>query len=139
MRRALAAPALFLALAAAAAAAPLAPEGAPLDAVAFEARVTGRTFFYNVGGRPYGAEQYLPGRQVVWAFTGQDCRRGRWYEEAGLICFVYEDEPDPQCWTFAEGPQGLTARFQGDPGSLPLIAVQQSPEPMACMGPDVGV
>ena len=29
--------------------------------------------------------------------------------------------------------------FHGVSSHLPLIAVQQSPEPMACMGPDVGV
>jgi hypothetical protein len=111
----------------------------PLSAAEFDARTVGRTMFYSSKGRPYGAEQYLPGRRVVWAFLGDDCRTGRWYEEAGYICFVYEDANDPQCWTFHEEGGELIARFRGDPASAPLIAVQQSPEPLACLGPDVGV
>lgn len=113
--------------------------GPPLDAEAFAERVTGRTFFYSSAGKPYGTEQYLPDHRVIWAFTGDDCKRGRWYEKAGLICFAYEGDPEEQCWTFHDGPQGLTAYFHGDPNTVPLIALQQSPAPMACMGPDVGV
>lgn len=113
--------------------------GPALDAEAFAARVTGRTFFYNSAGEPYGAEQYLPDHRVIWAFTGDDCKRGRWYERQGQICFTYEDEPGEQCWTFHDSPEGLTAFFLGDPGTVPLVALRQSPAPMACMGPDVGV
>lgn len=112
----------------------------PLSASEFEARVTGKTFYYNAGDQAYGAEQYKPDRRVVWAFTGDDCKDGYWYEDSGLICFRYDDSPDnPQCWTFYDQDGRLMARFQGDPAGWPLIAVQQSPGPMACMGPDVGV
>jgi hypothetical protein len=110
-----------------------------LTAQEFDALVTGRTMFYSSAGQPYGVEQYKPGRRVTWAFVGDDCRNGEWYEDSGYICFVYEDEPDPQCWTFYNGPGGLTARFRDDPTGAPLVAVQQSPAPMACLGPDVGV
>ena len=113
--------------------------GRPLTAAEFDAATVGRTLYYNSGGLAYGAEQYLPGRKVVWAFLGDDCRKGEWYEADGYICFVYEDTPDPQCWTFYQSAQGLTARFKGDPFGLPLVAVEESPEPMACMGPNVGV
>lgn len=115
------------------------PLSLPLSAEAFADRVTGRTFYYNSGGQPYGAEQYLPDHRVVWAFTGDDCKRGRWYDKAGYICFAYEGDPGEQCWTFHDGPQGLTAYFMGDQTTEPLIASQSSPGPMACMGPDVGV
>jgi hypothetical protein len=111
----------------------------PLSAEQFEALSVGRTFFYNSGGTSYGAEQYLPGRRVIWAFTGDDCRKGTWYPEGKYICFVYEDDLDPQCWTFFRGAGGLTAQFRDDPVGEPLIAVEESPEPMACMGPDIGV
>jgi hypothetical protein len=114
-------------------------EMAVLDAATFEAVTTGRTFYYRQGGQSYGAEQYLPGRRVIWAFTGDDCRKGYWYPEGPEICFVYEDEPDPQCWTFRESEAGLIARFRGDEAGTPLVARQSSPEPMACLGPDVGV
>lgn len=110
-----------------------------LSAPEFEAATVGRTLYYNSGGTGYGAEQYLPGRKVIWAFLGDDCRAGEWYEEDGHICFIYEDTPEPQCWTFWQSEAGLMARFRDDPFGLPLIAVQQSPEPMACLGPDVGV
>ncbi|MCB2117458.1 MAG: hypothetical protein KDE00_14480 [Rhodobacteraceae bacterium] len=127
---------LFLALAGPLAAA---ETPAPLTGAEFEAATVGRTLFYNSGGVGYGVEQYLPGRKVVWAFLGDDCRKGEWYEDNGFICFIYEDEPDPQCWTFWKGETGLIAKFKDDPFGLPLVAVQQSPEPMACLGPDVGV
>lgn len=111
----------------------------PLTADEFEAYATGRTLFYNSGGKAYGAEQYLPGRKVVWAFVGDDCLKGEWHAEGEFICFTYEDRADQQCWTFYHSATGLTARFRGDPTGQPLVAVEQSPEPMACMGPDVGV
>lgn len=131
-------PHLLLALAIAAPLAAAEP-GRPMSAAEFEAATVGRTLYYNSGGTAYGAEQYLPGRRVIWAFLGDDCRRGEWYEADGFICFVYEDEPDPQCWTFFRAAGGLTARFRGDPLGLPLVAVEESPEPMQCLGPNLGV
>lgn len=111
----------------------------PMTAAEFDAATVGRTLYYNSGGLPYGAEQYLPGRRVVWAFLGDDCRKGEWYEEDGFICFVYDDTPEPQCWTFFAAQGGLTARFRGDPLGQPLVAVEESPEPMQCLGPNLGV
>lgn len=120
--------------------APAAAAERRLTAAEFEARVTGKTFYYNAGGQAYGAEQYKADRRVVWAFTGDDCKDGIWYEESGFICFRYDDNPDaPQCWTFFDRDGRLLARFRDDPAGAPLIAVQQSPKPMACMGPDLGV
>lgn len=113
--------------------------GRPMTAAEFDAATVGRTLYYNSGGLSYGVEQYLPGRKVIWAFLGDDCRKGEWYEDQGFICFVYEDNPDPQCWTFFDSDEGLLARFRGDPFGLPLIAVEESPEPMECLGPNVGV
>lgn len=134
-------PSLLRALAVAAlSAAPALATERQLTAAEFEARVTGKTFYYNSGGQAYGAEQYKPDRRVVWAFTGDDCKDGRWYEDSGYICFRYDDSPDnPQCWTFYDRDGRLLARFRDDPAGAPLIAVQQSPQPMACMGPDIGV
>ena len=131
-------PALLLALGLAVPLAAAEP-GRPLTAAEFDAATVGRTLYYNSGGLAYGAEQYLPGRRVIWAFMGDDCRKGEWYEQDGFICFVYEDTPEPQCWTFFKAAGGLTARFRGDPLGLPLVAVEESTEPMQCLGPDLGV
>ena len=110
----------------------------PVSAAEFEAFATGKTLTYSLGGTVYGAEQYLPGRRVVWAFKGQQCRKGFWYEEAGQVCFVYEDDPAAQCWTFRRDGSGLQAQFSGDPEGAEPSQVQES-APLTCAGPDLGV
>ena len=111
----------------------------PLSAEEFDALTQGRTFTFAEGGQAYGAEEYLPNRRVRWSFLDGDCKEGLWWEENGQICFAYEDNPVPQCWTFFEGPGGLTARFENDPGATELYEVDRSDEPLICPGPDVGV
>lgn len=112
---------------------------APMTGAEFDAYSRGKTLTYAVGGTVYGAEQYLPGRRVVWAFSQQECRDGVWYEEDGQICFVYEHDPTPQCWQFFLDHGGLRARFMADPPGADLIEVDQGTEPLICAGPDVGV
>lgn len=106
----------------------------------FEAYVSGHTLFYAGPGRePYGAEQYLSGRRVIWTFLDGDCVPGFWYEKAkGLICFAYEADLEPQCWTFWSGPDGIRAHFENDPGSVGLFELRHSDEPLDCPGPQVG-
>ena len=112
---------------------------APLDGAAFEARTTGQTLAYEAGGQSYGFEQYLPGRRVIWAFNGGPCRDGRWFEPSpGRICFVYEHDPDPQCWAFFDRGGRLVAQFEGAAPGDELIETQRSDVPLACPGPDVG-
>lgn len=110
----------------------------PVSVAEFEAFATGKTLTYALGGTVYGAEQYLPGRRVIWAFKGQQCRKGFWYEEAGQVCFVYEDEPAAQCWVFHRDSTGLQARFSGDPEGAEPARVQESAA-LTCAGPDLGV
>ena len=74
-----------------------------------------------------------------WSFLDGKCQEGHWYEEAGLICFVYDEQPEPQCWSFERGSLGLIARFENDPASTELYEVEKSVEPLLCLGPDVGV
>lgn len=112
---------------------------APMTAEAFESYATGRTLFYGLGGEIYGAEQYLPGREVIWAFTGEECRRGRWFPAGERICFVYEDDPETHCWSFFDTGAGLVAEFAGDPPGAPFVEVGQSGEDLFCPGPNVGV
>lgn len=105
----------------------------------FETYVTGKTLFFGSRGEAYGVEQYLPGRRVKWSFLDGKCKDGVWYEEAGQICFIYDDSPEPQCWTFERTPSGLSALFENNPQATQLYEAQQSDEPMLCLGPDVGV
>ncbi|TDK43239.1 hypothetical protein E1832_17760 [Antarcticimicrobium luteum] len=111
----------------------------PLSAEAFDAYTRGKTLFYGRGGAAYGVERYLDNRRVIWSFLDGDCKKGVWYEDAGQICFLYEDRLDPQCWTFSQGPNGLVARFEDDPDATELYEAEDIGEEMLCYGPDVGV
>lgn len=110
--------------------------GQPLSAAEFEAEVTGRTLTYQSDGVVWGKEQYLPGRRVIWAFTGQPCEEGRWHAEGAAICFVYEVTTGPNCWLFFHDDNGLVARVLG--GGSRMSEVARSPSPLDC-GPRVGV
>lgn len=111
----------------------------PLSPEAFAARVLGRTITWSTAdGRPHGIEQYLPDRQVIWRFGGEDCQRGHWFGDGGLVCFVYEDLPGLQCWRFREGDGGLTALAEGAPPEDRLVATAQSRAPIDCPGPWLG-
>lgn len=110
-----------------------------LGAAAFERYVTGKTLYYGANGEVYGAEQYLPGRRVIWAFEGDVCKFGVWFPRGEEICFAYEDEPETHCWRFFLSAGGLRAEFSGAPLDAPLVEVEQSPAPLGCPGPDVGV
>jgi hypothetical protein len=110
----------------------------PLSGAEFEAYTTGKTLTFASQGQVYGAEQYLPGRRVKWAFTEDICREGTWYEDAGQICFVYDYDPTPQCWIFWQDG-GLRARFVSTDSGTELHEVSQSTGPLPCAGPEVGV
>lgn len=111
----------------------------PMSAERFEQYVEGKTLYYGSNGQAYGVEEYLSDRRVRWSFLDGECVDGIWYEEAGNICFVYENNPVPQCWSFFLDSGGLRARFENEPRLTDLYEVEQSDEPMVCLGPDVGV
>lgn len=110
-----------------------------MSAQEFDSYTRGKTFYYGSMGEPYGGEEYLDNRRVRWSFLDGKCRDGEWYEDAGLICFVYDDMPEPQCWSFERGRTGLIARFENDPTLTELYEVEKSAEPLLCLGPDIGV
>ncbi|ETX27575.1 hypothetical protein [Roseivivax isoporae] len=110
-----------------------------MTAAEFEAYVTGKTLYFGENGEAYGVETYLEDRRVRWSFLDGDCKDGIWYEDAGNICFVYEDNPVPQCWSFFRAEGGLRAVFENDPGQTVLYEARQDDAPMICHGPDVGV
>ncbi|SDX23222.1 hypothetical protein [Roseicitreum antarcticum] len=118
---------------------PALAQDTPLSAEEFESYVTGRTLTFGVDGVAYGIEQYLPDRRVLWSFIGDECREGVWYEKNSQICFVYEHDPSPQCWTFFQTDDGLRARFESEMPAADLYEVEQSRQPLLCAGPQVGV
>ncbi len=111
----------------------------PLSASEFDARTQGKTLYYSDGMIDFGAEEYLPDRRVRWTFLDGECVDGTWYEAGELICFVYDEFDDHQCWSFFDGPGGLIARFENDPARRPLYQTRESREPLQCPGPRVGV
>ena len=111
----------------------------PMTAAEFEAYATGKTLSYAKDSTIWGSEHYMADRHVIWAFDDTDCQYGIWFEDAGNICFVYEDEGAPQCWKFWREGEGLKAQFEGDPEGTELSEVAQTDKPLLCAGPDVGV
>ena len=110
-----------------------------LDAEGFDAATRGKTYSYSSGGAPYGAEEYLPNRRVRWSFLDGECLDGVWWQEGDFICFEYQDDPEPHCWTFQQGPSGLVATLSSEEGGRVLYEVEQSDKPLMCLGPKVGV
>ena len=111
----------------------------PLTAEEFEAHVTGKTVTYRQGQSIFGIEEYLPGRKVQWSFAPGECQYGSWYAEGSYICFVYEYDPAPHCWTFWKEDGALVALSDtGQPGEE-LHEADRSDTPLACPGPDIGV
>jgi len=106
----------------------------------FEAYVEGKTLYFAGDGQaPYGAEQYRADRRVRWSFLDGECKEGQWFVDLDLICFVYQDDPEPQCWSFYKTPTGgLKALFENDPDQTTLYEVSEASGPLQCYGPEVG-
>lgn len=116
---------------------------APLSADAFAAEVTGQTITWRQMSEVFGIEEYLPDRSVRWSVAPGMCLYGSWYQQGEAICFVYEDDPLPHCWTFRLVNGALVARSADagpDPDpALDLHEAGRSTTPLPCPGPDVGV
>lgn len=111
-----------------------------MSAEAFDRYTRGKTLFFGRNGQVYGAERYKEDRRVTWTFLDGQCQEGIWYEDAaGQICFIYENNPDPQCWTFRQSASGLTALFEDNPEATELYEAQDLDQDMVCLGPEVGV
>lgn len=110
-----------------------------MDGAAFERMVTGKTITFSREGQVVGREEYRPGRRVIWQAEGQDCQYGQWFEDSGAICFVYDDGDGPVCWKLEHSDGQIRARSMRFPDEPPLVSTGQSPAPIACPGPAVGV
>lgn len=83
---------------------------------AFLDQASGRTLTFTAHGTGavVGVEQFLNRKQSVWANGNGRCTYGEIEVRGHLICFIYEDMPDPlNCW----------ATFQ-DKGDLLVISTR---------------
>ncbi len=112
---------------------------ATLSGPEFDAATQGKTFHFSVEGEDYGGEQYLPGQVVLWSFLDGQRWRGQWYQSDQNICFVYEDDPEPSCWRFFGGSDGLSAQFADAVDDNRVYSAQPVEGPLYCLGPEVGV
>lgn len=111
----------------------------PMTGAEFDAYVTGKTMDYFADGQAFGREVYLPGRKVRWAYTADECKLGHWFAEGGNICFLYDGDPEPKCWTIWPDGEGLAASYMTDAPGVAPRTVRETTEPLSCAGPDVGV
>jgi hypothetical protein len=111
----------------------------PLNAEDFDAATVGATITYDYGNGIFGTEEYLEDRRVRWAFDGDLCIYGIWYQKGEEICFDYEDRPnDPVCWLyFLEGGKIRGLLMGGN--FLEINESSRDGGPLPCAGPDVGV
>ncbi|MEP3345386.1 MAG: hypothetical protein ABJN34_11100 [Litoreibacter sp.] len=110
-----------------------------MTATDFEAFTKNSTVAFNRHGMPFGAEQYLDDRRVIWSFLDGNCQRGVWYDEGDQICFHYDGQSNPLCWHFFDDNGQQSARLVGDDPVDDLIVVGKNKQPLACPGPEVGV
>ena len=107
----------------------------PMSADAFDAYVTGKTLSFALpDGTSFGRERYGPGRSVLWSSAPGLCQTGTWFDSDGMICFVYDTDQDPKCWTVTRTDRGLRASSTG--GTV-LFETAPAPEPLTCAGPDL--
>ena len=105
----------------------------------FQAMSEGRTMYFSRGGQVYGAEQFYTRRRSLWQFSDGECDNGEWYAEGSYICFVYDQNPGPQCWHFLRKEGGsFAARLRGSTEEFDIYLDRVDEEPLDCKGPSVG-
>jgi hypothetical protein len=115
----------------------------PLTGAEFQAHIGQNTISYLYSNGVRGTADYGPDRTLVWAFEGDSCFNGQWYEDRNQICFAFEDGSLSACWhMFLDGDRlhGKATFLSSDsPLNLEIREVAHTDQPMACPGPDVGV
>jgi hypothetical protein len=111
----------------------------PLDAAGFDAATRGATITYDYGDGLFGTEEYLENRAVRWAFEGDLCIYGTWYQKDDQICFAYENDPTPACWLYFLENNRIRGVYMGDGGGWEIVESSRDGGPLPCAGPDVGV
>lgn len=104
-----------------------------MDAAAFDAHVTGRTITYRTAQNPlFGMERYLPGRRVMWSTFDGICEYGVWFESKGDICFRYDDDPEPKCWTMYDEPGGMRGIYTTRAPFTVIFEIADRTDPLIC-------
>jgi hypothetical protein len=119
-------------IALAALAAPAFADDLPLTAEAFEAIVQGKTFDTYSDNGLYGVETFLPDRRSIWR-DAEECKEGTWRAEGDQICFDYQGESQPFCWTYHDRGGWLMAWYEGD-RTLEPIMLEPSEDFVTCEG-----
>lgn len=120
----------------------LALQAAPLDTQeAFDNYTQGKTIYYGFddGRGVIAAETYLPGNRVRWFTRDGTCIEGEWYATQGQICFVYENNTQPQCWITQVDANGLVATQVEGGGLSRILEMPKGDAAFQCLGPEIGV
>ncbi|MBS1303008.1 hypothetical protein [Loktanella sp. SALINAS62] len=105
-----------------------------LTADGFESYVTGKTLaFTGTDGTIFGIEQYLPDRRVIWSGAPGDCIAGRWFDSDNQICFAYDGDPLPKCWSVSLTNTGLRA----ESSLYQTLLIEAQETTLTCAGPDL--
>ena len=115
---------------------------APMTGAEFQAHVGTNTFSYRYSDGTRGIADYGPGRTLLWAFEGDECVNGTWFEDGDQLCFAFEDVSLAACWHFYKDSNRLrgraTALGTGDQPDIDIVEVSHTDQPLTCPGPDVG-
>lgn len=115
----------------------------PLTGAEFQAHIGQRTISYLYSNSVRGVADYGPDRTLLWAFAGDECIRGQWFEDGSEICFAFEDGTLSACWHFYLDGNRLrgdaTRLGSGLQRDLQIFEVSHTDQPLTCTGPDVGV
>lgn len=121
-------------------AAPAAAADTVLSPAEFQRMSEGKTMYFSRGGQVYGAEQFYTRRRSLWQFSDGQCDHGSWHPKGSYICFVYDQNPDPQCWHFLRRADGrFAARSEGATAEFDILLDHTDDRPLDCKGPDIGV
>jgi hypothetical protein len=115
----------------------------PMTGAEFQAHVGTNTFSYLYSNCVHGIADYGPGRTLRWAFEGDVCINGTWFEDGDQLCFAFEDGTLSACWHFYKDDNRLrghaTVLGSGDQADIDIFEVSHTDQPLTCPGPDVGV
>ena len=98
-----------------------------------------------IGIRKTGITMVRSNISKIWQDRDGNCLRGSWYAAGPQMCFVYDNDPEPDCWTMSRTDDGRvmieSTRLPDDPAVPPLVLelIRRTPLPIACTGPLLGV
>jgi hypothetical protein len=112
----------------------------PMTGAEFAAHVGTGTVSYAYSSGARGVADYGPDRSVLWAFEGEDCKTGFWFEVGDRLCFVFADDALSACWHFTlrDGRLHGVSTFLGPDTrtAVEIFEVSHSDQPMVCPAPN---